>query len=63
MKVVSATPPAAPPEIQGLPFRPVVLDDLAVVPYIKEGAGRPRIAYSFRASGLRGTGPRKSGEN
>ncbi len=62
-KLVSATPPVAPPATQGLPFHPVAFDDLAVVPYTKEGAGRPRIAFSFRATGLHAPERRKAGES
>lgn len=53
VKIASPTPPAAPPEAQGLPFRPVIFDGLSVVPYIKEGSGRPRVAYSLRAKDIR----------
>jgi hypothetical protein len=43
-------PPEAPP---GVPFRPVEFEDLTVIPYVQETAGRPRVAYSLRASGMR----------
>lgn len=63
VKVVSATPPALPAELPGLPFRPVIFDDLVVVPYVKEGNGRPRVAYLLRAGGIRPAPARKSGDS
>ncbi|OII41454.1 hypothetical protein [Plantibacter sp. MMLR14_011] len=63
VKVVAATPPALPAELPGLPFRPVIFDDLVVVPYVKEGSGRPRVAYSLRASGIRPAASRKTGDS
>jgi hypothetical protein len=43
-------PPAATP---GSPFTAVEFDGLTVTPYVQEGGGRPRVAYSFRASEMR----------
>jgi hypothetical protein len=43
----------APPEMPGLPFRPVVFDGLSVMPYVSEASGRPRVAFSLRAKGMR----------
>jgi hypothetical protein len=43
-------PPEAPP---GLPFRPVEFEGLTVTPYVQETGGRPRVAYSLRATGMR----------
>lgn len=52
VKILADVQPVPPAEIAGLPIRPVRLEGLAVTPYLKEGAGRPRIAYSVRATGL-----------
>lgn len=62
VKVISATEPVAPPEIAGLPFRPIVFDGLTVTPYVKEGAGRPRVAFSLRATGLKAAPEKRRGE-
>ena len=52
VKLASAVQPVPPAEVAGLPVRPVRLEGLSVTPYLKEGMGRPRIAYSLRATGL-----------
>jgi len=63
---VQPVPPAA--MADGMPFRPVEFDGLTVTPYLNENGGRARVAYSFRASGMRAphTGakpsPRSNGE-
>ena len=49
VKIASISEPALPPEMNGLPFRPAVFEGLTVTPYVKEGQGRPRVAYSLRA--------------
>lgn len=63
VKVVAAAPPALPAGLPGLPFRPVIFDDLVVVPYVKEGNGRPRVAYSLRASAICPAASRKAGDS
>ena len=45
--------PVPPPTLDGLPFRPVEFDGMTVTPYVAEGAGRPRVAYSIRARAMR----------
>lgn len=45
--------PVPPPALEGLPFRPVEFDGLTVTPYVSEGTGRPRVAYSIRARVMR----------
>lgn len=49
VKIASISEPQLPPELNGLPFRPAVFEGLTVTPYVKEGQGRPRVAYSLRA--------------
>ena len=49
VKIASVTEPQLPPELNGLPFRPTVFEGLSVTPYIPEGQGRGRVAYSLRA--------------
>lgn len=57
VKVAAAVQPVPPEAIAGAPVRPVLLENLTVTPYIKEGS-RPKIAYSLRATGL--AAPRRS---
>lgn len=45
--------PVPPAELPGLPFRPVEFDGLEVRPYLDTNGNRPRIAYSYRATGMR----------
>ncbi|HOQ52426.1 MAG TPA: hypothetical protein PLF56_02305 [Micropruina sp.] len=52
VKIIADVQPVPPAEVAGLPVRPVRLEGLSVTPYLKEGMGRPRIAYSLRATGL-----------
>ncbi|WIB26620.1 hypothetical protein [Curtobacterium sp. MCSS17_015] len=62
VKIISISEPVAPPEIQGLPFRPVVFDGLSVTPYVKENGGRPRVAYSLRAREMKAAAKPRGGE-
>ena len=65
VKIAADVQPVPPPVVDGLPFRPVVFEDLTMTAYIDERGYRPRIAWSLRASGMRaaktptgtGTGP------
>lgn len=62
VKIASITEPPAPPEAQGLPFRPVLFEGLSVTPYVKEGQGRPRVAFSLRAREMKPAPKQRSGE-
>lgn len=62
VKIASITEPSAPPEAQGLPFRPVLFEGLSVTPYVKEGQGRPRVAFSRRAWEMKPAPKQRSGE-
>lgn len=62
VKIASIAEPTAPPETQGLPFRPVVFDGLSVTPYVKETGGRPRVAYSLRATEMKPAPKTRGGE-
>ncbi|MGW4637478.1 plasmid replication, integration and excision activator [Sphaerisporangium sp. NPDC004334] len=63
VKIVAAVKPeipAAPAELGGLPFVPVVFDGLTVTPYVNQATNR--MAYSFKARGMRAAGSsRKAG--
>ncbi len=55
VRVASVTEPVLPTPREGdPPLVAVVFDDLAVVPYVNtNGNGRPRLGWSYRASGVR----------
>ncbi|MGE0300117.1 MAG: plasmid replication, integration and excision activator [Dehalococcoidia bacterium] len=54
VKIAAAHQPIPPEAAPGMPFRPVEFDGLTVTPYVNESSGgRPRIAFSLRASGMR----------
>ena len=53
IKVLAPHCPELPPEIvPGSGIRPVEFSGLTVTAYISENVGRPRLAYSFRATGV-----------
>ncbi len=52
VKLASPVEPVLPPELPGTPFHPVVFEGLTVTPYVKEGQGRPRVAFSLRATAM-----------
>ena len=57
VKITAPVQPVPPEQANGIPVRPVYLENLTVTPYLKDvGNGRQKIAYSLRASGM--TGPR-----
>jgi len=53
VKITAPHQPIPPEAMAGVPFRPVEFDGLTVTPYVNESGGRPRVAYSLRASGMR----------
>ncbi|WP_224387531.1 plasmid replication, integration and excision activator [Pseudonocardia sp. ICBG1293] len=59
VKIAASHQPVPPEAAAGLPFRPVEFDGLTVAPYVQETGGRPRVAYSFRAAGMRAPGPQR----
>lgn len=62
VKIASIAEPSAPPEANGLPFRPVFFEGLSVTPYVKENGGRPRVAFSLRAKEMKPAGKPRSGD-
>ncbi len=53
VKFVADQQPVPPPEMAGLPFRPVEFEGLSVLAYVSEnGAGRSRLAWSIQATGM-----------
>src|SRR5829696_4529276 len=55
VKVVSTVQPVPPNVVEGTPVRPVVLENLTVTAYVKEGT-RPKVGYSLRCTGLAAPG-------
>jgi hypothetical protein len=60
---IAATHQPVPPSAGGLPFAAVEFEGLTVTPYVDESGGRPRVAYSIRASGMRAPGKRGVGSS
>lgn len=52
VKFATSARPECPPNTSGMPFTPVVFDDLSVLPYVDRSTEAGRIAWSFRASGM-----------
>ena len=53
VKIAAPVQPVPPEQANGIPVRPVYLENLTVTPYLKDlGNGRQKIAYSLRASGM-----------
>ena len=53
VKIAAPHQPVPPTKIQGFPFAPVEFEGLTVTPYANN---KGRIAYSFRAAGMRAPG-------
>ena len=54
VKITAPVQPVPPETAAGVPFRPVEFEGLTVTPYVTTTAsGRGRLAWSFRASGMR----------
>ncbi|MCQ4360304.1 plasmid replication, integration and excision activator [Mycobacterium gordonae] len=56
VKFAAPTQPSAPAKPSGTPFTPVVFDGLMALPYVERSGDFSRIAWSFRASGMRAPG-------
>ncbi len=61
VKIAATVQPVPPETVGDLPFRPVEFDGLIVVPYVQDGPGRPRVAYSLRAESMRAPQRGKAG--
>jgi hypothetical protein len=53
VKVAAEHQPVPPAAVDGSPFVQVEFEGLTVTPYVDESHGRPRVAYSIRATGMR----------
>jgi hypothetical protein len=64
VKLVAPVQPVMPAPVEGMPFRPVEFDGLTATPYVATTAsGRGRLAWSFRATGMRVPGRVPVGAN
>ncbi len=64
VNVLSAVQPVPPESVEGLPFRPVEFDGLTVRPYVSTTAtGRAKLAWSFKATGMRAPTAAKAASN
>jgi hypothetical protein len=55
VKIAAPVQPVLPEAIGGMPFRPVEFDGMTVTPYVND---KGRLAYSYRATAVRGVTPR-----
>jgi hypothetical protein len=54
VRLLAPVQPVPPEPMAGTPFRPVEFDGLTATPYVATAAsGRGRLAWSFRATGMR----------
>lgn len=57
VKLLAPVQPVPPEAMPGAPFRPVEFEGLTATPYVATtGLGRSRLAWSFRATGMRAPG-------
>jgi hypothetical protein len=57
VKLLAPVQPVPPEAMAGAPFRPVEFEGLTATPYVATTAsGRSRLAWSFRATGMRAPG-------
>lgn len=66
VKILAKVQPVLPDPLPGLPFHPVEFEGMTASPYIATQGDYSRLAWSFRATGVRapkhngGTGPTKN---
>jgi hypothetical protein len=53
VKILSRQQPVLPEPMPGMPFTPVEFDGLTATPYVSDSNGRPRLAWSYRATGVK----------
>ncbi len=56
VKIAAKVQPVPPEALPGLPFRPVVFEGLTALPYIDDSGNFARIAWSFKADGIKAPG-------
>lgn len=52
VKILAQVQPVPPKNETPFPFTPVAFEGLTVTPYVDDNGPRPRLAWSFRATGL-----------
>lgn len=52
VKVLASVQPVPPKNETPFPFTPVAFEGLTVTPYVDDNGPRPRLAWSFRATGI-----------
>jgi hypothetical protein len=63
VKVLAPVQPVPPEAAEGVPFRPVEFDGLTATPYVvTSSSGWSRVAWSFRATGMRAPARASSGK-
>jgi hypothetical protein len=63
VKLLAPVQPVPPEAAEGVPFRPVEFDGLTATPYVATtSSGRGRLAWSFRATGMRAPARASSGK-
>jgi hypothetical protein len=60
VKIASEQQPVPPPRIEGLPMRPVELVGLTLTGWIDDRGSRAKLAWSFRAEGMRAPGAKSA---
>lgn len=63
VKIAATHQPVPPEAAAGVPFRPVEFDGLTITPYVQENGSRPRVAFSFRAAGMRAPAHQRPASN
>ncbi len=58
VKISARNPPTLPPAPAGAPFPSVAFEGLTATPYVDTSGSRPRLAWSFRATAVRGASPK-----
>jgi len=63
IRVLAPVQPVPPEAAEGVPFRPVEFDGLTATPYVvTSSSGWSRVAWSFRATGMRAPARASSGK-
>jgi hypothetical protein len=58
VKISARNPPTLPPAPAGAPFPSVAFEGLTATPYVDTSGSRPRLAWSLRATAVRGATPK-----
>ncbi|MGH8866571.1 MAG: plasmid replication, integration and excision activator [Actinomycetes bacterium] len=61
VKIAAPVQPVPPEAVAGMPFRPVAFEGFSVTPYVDSNTGR--LAYSFRARGMRAPSAKDAGSS